>query len=100
MVTTAQETQLSGLARSLVRAGHFNESEARTHQDSANNNKIPFVTHLVSKKIVDSLSIATNASSEFGVTQLSDLNGPENHLEVSIPLIYRLLHLLDYDLNP
>ena len=31
------------------------------------------------------------------VTQLSDLNGPENYLEVSVPVIYRLLHLLDYE---
>ncbi len=67
MVTTAQEIQLSGLARSLVRAGYFSEAEAQSHQDSAKNNKPPFVTHLVSNKIVDSLPIATNASSEFGV---------------------------------
>ena len=67
MVTSAQPIQLSGLARSLVQAGHISESEAQTHQDSAKNKKIPFVTYLVSNKIVDSLSIATNASSEFGV---------------------------------
>ncbi len=34
---------------------------------------------------------------ELEVTQLSDLNGPENYLEVSVPVIYRLLHLLDYE---
>ena len=67
MVTSAQAIQLSGLARSLVRAGYFSETEAQTYQESAKNNKTPFVTHLVSKGIVDSLSIATNASSEFGV---------------------------------
>lgn len=67
MVTSAPAIQLSRLARSLVQAGHISESEAQTHQDTAKNKKIPFVTYLVSNKIVDSLTIATNASSEFGV---------------------------------
>ena len=34
---------------------------------------------------------------ELEVTQLSDLKGPENHLEVSVPVIHRLLQLLDYE---
>ena len=33
---------------------------------------------------------------ELEVTQLSDLKGPENQLEVCVPVIHRLLHLLDY----
>jgi len=67
MVTSAQTIQLCGLARSLVQAEYFSETEAQTYQDNAKKNNTPFVTYLVSNKIVDSLSIATNASSEFGV---------------------------------
>lgn len=45
-------------------------------------------------------SIHTCGYPELEVTQLSDINGPANQLEVSVPVIHRLLHLLDYDLNP
>ena len=36
---------------------------------------------------------------ELEVTQLSNLNCPVNPMEVSVPVIHRLLHLLDYDMH-
>lgn len=67
MVTPATKIQLSGLARSLVNAGEFTETDAQMHQSDARKKRVPFVSHLVSNNIVDSLTIAGTASTEFGV---------------------------------
>ena len=67
MATTNPQINLSGLARRLVNDGSLSETDAALAHDQALKNKIPFVTHLVQKKLLDSLTIANAASHEFGV---------------------------------
>ena len=67
MATSNPQINLSGLARRLVNDGSLSEADASVAHEQALKNKIPFVTHLVQKKILDSLTIANAASQEFGV---------------------------------
>ena len=67
MVTTNPQVMLSGLARRLVSDGLLAEADATAAHDEALKKKIPFVTHLVTNNILDSLNIANAASQEFGV---------------------------------
>jgi len=67
MATSNPQINLSGLARRLVNDGSLSETDASLAHDQALKNKIPFVTHLVQKKLLDSLTIANAASQEFGV---------------------------------
>lgn len=67
MVSPAAKIKLNGLARSLVKEGFISESYAETCHIEALGKKISFVTYLVTHNILDSLSIATTASKEFGV---------------------------------
>jgi len=67
MATSNPQINLSGLARRLVNDGSLSETDAALAHDQALKNKIPFVTHLVQKKLLDSLTIANAASQEFGV---------------------------------
>jgi len=67
MATTNPQINLSGLARRLVNDGSLSEADASVAHEQALKNKIPFVTHLVQKKILDALTIANAASQEFGV---------------------------------
>ena len=67
MATSNPQINLSGLARRLVNDGSLSEADASVAHEQALKSKIPFVTHLVQKKILDSLTIANAASQEFGV---------------------------------
>lgn len=67
MATTNPQINLSGLARRLVTDGSLSEADASVAHEQALKNKIPFVTHLVQKKLLDALTIANAASHEFGV---------------------------------
>jgi len=67
MATTNPQFNLSGLARRLVNDDCLSEADASVAHEQALKNKIPFVTHLVQKKILDALTIANAASQEFGV---------------------------------
>ena len=67
MATTNPQINLSGLARRLVHDGLLTGPDALAAHDEALKNKIPFVTHLVTKNVLDSLTIANAASQEFGV---------------------------------
>ena len=67
MATTNPQINLSGLARRLVSDGSLSETDASGAHEQALKNKIPFVTHLVQKKVLDALTIANAASQEFGV---------------------------------
>ncbi len=67
MATPATQIHLGGLARRLIADGLLNDEQALKAQESAQKEKTPFVTHLVSKKIVDSRAIAQSAAEEFGV---------------------------------
>lgn len=65
--SSTSKIPLSGLAKSLVKEGLLSESEAQNHFEEALKKNIPFVTHLVIGKVLDSLAIAMNASKEFGI---------------------------------
>ncbi len=67
MATPATQIHLGGLARRLIVDGLLSDEQALKAQESAQKEKIPFVTHLVNKKIVDSRAIAQSAAEEFGV---------------------------------
>jgi len=73
MATTNPQFNLSGLARRLVNDDCLSEADASLAHEQALKNKIPFVTHLVQKKLLDALTIANAASQEFGVP-LFDIN--------------------------
>ncbi|MBN9289159.1 MAG: type IV-A pilus assembly ATPase PilB [Gammaproteobacteria bacterium 39-13] len=57
---------LSGLAKKLVQANLLDPQAAATAIDVACKKKIPFVTYLVEKNILDDHTIATTASQAFG----------------------------------
>jgi type IV pilus assembly protein PilB len=67
MGVSALKVPLSGLARSLVKENLLSESDAQNLFEEALRKNIPFVTHLVGAKILDSLTIASTASKEFGL---------------------------------
>ena len=62
--------QLSGLARRLVKDGCLSLDKAQEALRNAQNDKIPFVSFLVQKQIVNDRVIAEAASDEFGVPLL------------------------------
>jgi type IV pilus assembly protein PilB len=64
------ELPLSGLIRCLVRDGFLTEVAARKAMQEASRDKVPLVTYLINKKLVDSLTVATHASLEFGLPVL------------------------------
>jgi type IV pilus assembly protein PilB len=63
----ANTTKLSGLARRLVVDGLLPEDKAIEAYDKASAEKVPFVTFLVQKQILDDRMLADAASQEFGV---------------------------------
>ncbi len=67
MATAHTNLQFGGLAKCLVQDGILAEADAKTHIKDAQKNKLPLISHLVSKKIVTSKTIASLASIEFGV---------------------------------
>ncbi len=72
-VTPTLNGGLSGLARRLVLDGLLNEEQVTKAQEYAAKNKLPFVSHLVQSKLVDSYAIANAGSMEFGIP-LFDIN--------------------------
>jgi len=66
----------SGLAWRLVRDGLLSEQQAAAAHEEATKRRLPFVTHLVEQKLLDSRAIAVAASHEFGVP-LIDLTAVE-----------------------
>lgn len=67
----------SGLAWRLVRDGLLSEQQAAAAYEEATKRRLPFVTHLVEQKLLDSRAIAVAASHEFGVPLL-DLTAIES----------------------
>ncbi|MGZ8216011.1 type IV-A pilus assembly ATPase PilB [Methylomagnum sp.] len=67
MAISVSKALLSGLAKCLVKEELLSEADAQTYFEEAFRKHVPFVTHLVSKKVIDSLTIATTASREFGI---------------------------------
>ena len=73
MASAKLQINVSGLARRLVQDDLLNEKQADQLYQEALRKRIPFVTHLVESKVLNSGDIAVAASQEFGVP-LFDLN--------------------------
>jgi len=69
----ANPIQLSGLAKRLVDDSLLEESVAQEALEEATKTKVPLVTHLVQKDLVEASAVANAASEEFGVP-LMDLS--------------------------
>lgn len=67
MATIKPQINLSGLARCLIQDNLIKEDQAEKAFTEALKKKIPFVTHLVTNNIINSLDIALSASRGFGV---------------------------------
>ncbi len=67
MATTHSDLQFGGLVKCLIQKDILTEEDANTHADDAQKKKLPLINHLVANNIVDSKTIATLASDEFGV---------------------------------
>ncbi len=67
MSTTASEIQFSGLTKCLIREGLLTEESAQTATQKAKKQKVSLISHLVNDNHIDSKTIASFASSEFGV---------------------------------
>jgi type IV pilus assembly protein PilB len=66
-MTSKTPAQLSGLAGRLVADGLLDAEAAELAQKQAAADKVPFVTHLVEQKLIESQTLAEMASEEFGV---------------------------------
>ncbi len=67
MATPHSDIQFGGLIKCLVQKGILTEDEAKKQAAEAQKNKSSIISHLVSNKIVDSKTVATVASAEYGV---------------------------------
>ncbi len=67
MAAAATDFQFSGLAKCLIRDQILTETDAQVYIQDAQKKKVPFISYLVSNKLVDSQTIASKASIEFGV---------------------------------
>jgi len=67
MPVSNSTSPLSGLALRLVQDQVLDEEQAQKAFEEARENKIPLVRHLVENSILDSRTIATVASQEFGL---------------------------------
>lgn len=65
--TKESQVPLSGLARRLVKDGLLSAEKAQEALRNAQHDKIPFVSYLVQKQIVNDRALAEAASDEFGV---------------------------------
>jgi type IV pilus assembly protein PilB len=82
MATTNIKVTLSGLARKLISDGLLSEDAAIKAAESAQKEKMPFVSYLVENKLINSLQLASVASTEFGVP-LFDIDTVELDEEVT-----------------
>ncbi|MBT3042520.1 MAG: type IV-A pilus assembly ATPase PilB [Candidatus Thiodiazotropha sp. (ex Codakia orbicularis)] len=67
MATTNPKVNLSGLARCLIQDRLISEEQAESAFTEALEKKVPFVSYLVEKGILQSIDIAVSASRGFGV---------------------------------
>jgi type IV pilus assembly protein PilB len=67
MATAHSDLQFGGLIKCLVQNGVLTEDDAKTQTEEAKKKKASIISHLVSNKIVDSKTIASHASAEYGV---------------------------------
>ena len=76
MAVTTAKVQVTGLARKLVMDGLLTEEVAAKAWEESVNDKTPFVSHVVSKRLVSAAAVAQVAADEFGVPVL-DINSVE-----------------------
>jgi type IV pilus assembly protein PilB len=81
MATPNPQIQLGGLARKLVLDGLLAEAKAIEAQNKSLQDKVPFVSYVVSKNLVSGRDVARVASEEFGVPVL-DIESMEIDPEV------------------
>jgi type IV pilus assembly protein PilB len=82
MATVAAQFKFNGLAKCLIKDGLLTEAAAKIHYEEAQKRKIPFVSYLVTNKVLTGAEIANIVSQEFGVP-LFDLSVMDND---SIPI--------------
>jgi type IV pilus assembly protein PilB len=70
MAVTTAKVQVTGLARKLVMDGLLTEEAASKAWEEAAAAKIPFVSHVVSNRLVSATAVAQVAADEFGVPVL------------------------------
>jgi type IV pilus assembly protein PilB len=67
MATATTDFHFSGLAKCLIQENLITEKDARSYIQEAQKNKVSLISYLVSNKLVDSRTIASIASVEFGM---------------------------------
>lgn len=67
MATPTTEFHFSGIAKCLIQNGFISESEARAHLQDAEKKNVSLVSYLVANKMISARTIASVASTEFGV---------------------------------
>lgn len=67
MATESTEFQLRGLAKLLIQDGLLTESDVQIYIKEARQNKVRLISYLVSNRLIDSKTIASKASVEFGL---------------------------------
>ena len=70
MATATTDFQFSGLTKCLIQEGLLTEVNAKNYIQEAQKNKVSLISYLVNNKLVDSKTIATKASLEFGLPYL------------------------------
>ena len=70
MAVTQERVRLGGLARKLVLDGLLDETDALDAAQEASDDRVPFVSHVVKKGLIDSAKIAQAAAEEFGAPLL------------------------------
>ena len=82
MAVTTAKVQVTGLARKLVMDGLLTEEAAAKAWQEAISGKIPFVSHVVSNRLVSATAVAQVAADEFGVPVL-DISSIEIDTDVT-----------------
>ena len=82
MNSVIPQTSLNGLARRLVSNGHLAETDALKAQEESDKKKLPLVSYLVEKNLLDGKIIATAASEEFGIP-VFDIEAIELEAEIT-----------------
>ena len=90
MAVSSPKLRLSGLARKLVTDGYLSEQDAHKAFDEALRDRIPFVSFIVAKKLVNSVDVAHAASHEFGFP-LMDIDALELDPDVTKMVAEKLI---------
>ncbi len=67
MASTNARINLSGLGRKLINDGLLSQEDALKAAEGAQKEKLPFVSYLTNKKLINAKQLAMAASQEFGV---------------------------------